>query len=209
MYGDKSFGLYSDVHPTKIEKYTGPASAWIQTQSKAQMSEWARSTILMGHTRWPSHGAVTKANCHPFALKPWVACHNGCISNSGELMLKATLVPKGETDSEETLAYIVSQNWSKESMREIHGGYAFCGIREDMSEGILVCDDRQRMHYARLGDGFVWCTDGQALSSSLAAAGLVGDAGVQRLSDQILHLHTGQIEELGMAAKGVTLSRWE
>jgi hypothetical protein len=208
VYGDKSFGLYTSSKPRDIEKYTGSASAWIQSKKPAEIEAFAKSNILLGHTRWPSHGAVTKANCHPFFLDPWVACHNGCISNSGELMLKAKLAPKGETDSEETLAYIVSKNWSKESMGEIRGGFAFGGIKKDLTEGILVCDDRQRLHYVKLGAGYAWCTDGSALVSSLEAAGMdISGLEVKRLYGQILHLHTGVLEDLG--AKHVELSRYE
>lgn len=208
MYGDKSFGLYTSSSPRDIEKHTGPASSWIQSKKKAELEAMAASKILLGHTRWPSKGAVTKANCHPFFLDPWIACHNGCISNSGDLMLKAELAPKGETDSEETLAYIVSQKWSKASLGEIRGGFAFGGIKKDLTQGILVCDDRQRLHYVKIGSGYAWCTDGAALTSSLAAAGMdITGLEVKRLYGQILHLHTGVLEDLG--AKHVELSRYE
>lgn len=215
MQGDKSFGVFSSSghkDGKNLEKFAGPASIWIEQNEKpvltkvggkvvkgpSKLSAIASSEILMGHTRWPTHGIVNTTNCHPFKIGDWVACHNGVISNSKELMGKARYIAKGETDSEEALAYIISKGWSKEALAEIHGGYAFAGVRVDLTKGVLVCDGYQRLNFAKVGDGFVWCTSADWLESSLVAAGY-GDTrtvGIRALQNEMLHLETGEIEQL-------------
>ena len=222
MNGDKSFGVFSSKghlgasgDGPLLEKFAGPASMWITQNEQAgkkkvqgrdvkvpsKLAEIAKSGILLMHTRWPTHGTVNTINCHPFKIGDWIACHNGVISNSKELMGKARFIAKGETDSEEALAYVVSENWSKESMDKIHGGFAFAGIRKDLTDGILVCDGYQRLNFAKVGTGYVWCTSADWLESSLVAAGF-GDTrtlGIRALRNEILHLGTGQIERLTVA----------
>lgn len=215
MNGDKSFGVFSSKghkDGKNLEKFAGPASMWIEQNEKAvitkvggqkikspsKLSIIASSDILIGHTRWPTQGTVNTTNCHPFKLGDWVACHNGCISNSKELMGRASLIAKGETDSEEALAFIVSKNWSKEALAKINGGYAFAGARVDLTKGVLVCDGYQRLNFAKMGTGYVWCTSADWLESSLVAAGF-GDTrtvGIRALRNELLHLESGELEQL-------------
>ena len=151
-------------------------------------------------------GVVNTINCHPFKLGDWIACHNGCISNSKELMGKARLIAKGETDSEEALAYVVSNNWSKESLREIQGGFAFVGIRKDLSKGVLVVDSYSRLTVVKIGTGYAWCSSRDWLESSLEAAGVknIKDLEFHRMSSEMLHLETGEMESLSLGRWGMS-----
>jgi glucosamine 6-phosphate synthetase-like amidotransferase/phosphosugar isomerase protein len=177
----------------EVAKYTGAASQWLEQNSK-EVKKWAASDVLLGHTRLPTTGAVTKNNTHPFQIGSWVAAHNGCISNSAELMTQAKYVAKGETDSEEALCYIVGNDFSKESLAEIDGYFAFEALKKDGSEAVLAVDDRASLYIVQLGAGLIWCTSGSALDSSLAAVGIQADS--QKLESKILRLPAMDVQEL-------------
>lgn len=205
-YGEKSFGLAGrklSIAPVtgqaaagglEVVRYTGSASTWLEQNSK-ELKKYAALDVLIGHTRMPTHGAVTKNNCHPFPLGDWLVAHNGVIRNASELMAMATLVAKGETDSEEALCYVVSKQFSLEALAKIEGSFAFEAISRDGAQGWLICDSQQNLHVAKIGTGFVWCTDGEALDSSLRAAGVTG-VEVRRMRSQILNLATGAAIDL-------------
>lgn len=185
-WGNKSFGMAAMIDgELDAVKYTGPASQWLEQNSKT-LKKWASSKVLLGHTRMPTHGAVTKANTHPFVIGDWVAAHNGVIDNSAKLMAKSVYVAKGETDSEEALCYAVTHEFAKEALAKIDGYFAFEAMKKDGTELVLAVDDRARLYTVKLGDGAVWCTDRDALETSLLAVGIRAEA--TKLESSILRL---------------------
>ena len=198
--GDKSFGLaYVKDGKGVLVRYTGAASQWLEQNTK-DLERIAASEVLLGHCRWPTQGPVTKNNCHPFPIADSYSVHNGQIKNAAALHAKAGHVARGETDSEETLCYIVGQNFSPESLAEIDGYFAFGSIKKNGSQVTLACDDRARLHLAYVGEGCVWATDREILSSSLGAVGIEAD--VVRIQSQVLRLPGRQVTELRSRTAG-------
>lgn len=184
--GEASFGMAIVTNgKAKAVRHVGPASTWLESHKK-DIVECAKAQVLVGHTRQPTRGAVTKANCHPFTIGEWAAAHNGMISNSSSLMEASLYVPRGETDSEEALCYIISTDWKAEAINRVTGSYAFTGAKADGSEVVLVCDSGQNLHYVRFGNGLVWATSDIVLKSSLAAVGI--DATPIKMSKQIIRV---------------------
>jgi predicted glutamine amidotransferase len=197
--GDKSFGVaYQKGGKNKLERYVGPASQWL-AQNDKDIDDISKSPYILGHTRLPTQGAVTKQNCHPFRIGEWYAAHNGCISNSKELMLKSRFVPQGETDSEEALVYVVSEKFSLASMNEITGSYAFEAVKADGSEAVLAVNSVAKLHMTQVGNGWVWTTSLDSLVSSLVAAGYEPKK-VYDMSGYKLHMPSGLIEEMPTAS---------
>jgi glucosamine--fructose-6-phosphate aminotransferase (isomerizing) len=114
----------------EIEKSTGASSL--------------RGSTGIAHTRWATHGAVTKENAHPHtSCKEKVAIvHNGIIQNY--LELRRALVSRGhrfksETDSE-VIAHLIEEEYERSNdevkatrvaARQLRGQYAFVALFQD------------------------------------------------------------------------------
>lgn len=60
-----------------------------------------RTTILMGHTRWQTHGdAGNNLNNHPIKTRYTIGTHNGTITNADYLFCRYGLAREAEVDSE-------------------------------------------------------------------------------------------------------------
>lgn len=95
----------------------------------------------IGHTRWATHGIVSRRNAHPhFDCKDEIAViHNGSIYNDTELREKLSIkghLFKSETDTE-LFAHLLEEKSRAnfmdaiyETLKEIEGQYAFLVIRK-------------------------------------------------------------------------------
>lgn len=97
--------------------------------------------IGIGHTRWATHGGITKLNAHPHTdcTNNVVVVHNGIIDNYQQL--KDTLIKQGhsfqsQTDSE-VIAHLIENYLKKfddvkkviiETCKQLRGSYAFVAI---------------------------------------------------------------------------------
>lgn len=111
---------------------------------KSTHASLLKGSIGIAHTRWATHGAVTKENAHPHtSCNERVAIvHNGIIQNY--LQLKRELVSRGhrfksETDSE-VIAHLIEEEYEKskdevratiEAARLLRGQYAFVALFQD------------------------------------------------------------------------------
>jgi len=105
------------------------------------------SNIVIGHTRWATHGAPSEKNAHPHVSMKgnFAIVHNGIIENY--LTLKNELINKGykfesETDSE-VLAHLIEYFYEndilsavKKALTKLEGAYSFLVLSE--AEDVIV-----------------------------------------------------------------------
>ena len=124
------------------------------------------SNLMIGHTRWATHGAPDIRNTHPHISFNKHIClvHNGVIENYKEIkdfLFEEGYRFYGETDSEvvaNLLEYYYLQNKSitesvKKVMSMIVGSYAIVGFTDDNKESLFVFKNASPLVIG-IGDGF-------------------------------------------------------
>ena len=107
-----------------------------------------KGSIGIGHTRWATHGGVTKENAHPQISpnKKIAVIHNGIIENFKKI--KEDLEKKGnkfrsQTDTE-VIAHLIEKNYKGNledavfnALKKIKGSYGIVVISEDEPDKIV------------------------------------------------------------------------
>lgn len=106
------------------------------------------SNIAIGHTRWATHGKVSKENAHPhLSCNGKIAvAHNGIIENFKELKEELEINGhefKSETDTE-VIAHLIEENYKNnleeavlDAIKKLKGSYAVIVISEDEPNKIV------------------------------------------------------------------------
>lgn len=134
-----------------------------------------KANIGIAHTRWATHGKVSKINSHPHKQGNIVLVHNGIIENY--LELKEDLVSKGykfvsQTDTEVLAAFI--DYYMKKNKKEIFkiikekiiGSYAIIFIDKEEPSKLYVTKKDSPLIIGKEEHGFKIASDIAALNSN-------------------------------------------
>ncbi|NBW73101.1 MAG: glutamine--fructose-6-phosphate transaminase (isomerizing) [Microbacteriaceae bacterium] len=130
-------------------KRAGKLSILVEDIDKAPLGE---SHIVIGHTRWATHGAPTDGNAHPHLggeSKKLSLIHNGIIENFAELksdLLEAGVSFASETDTE-VAAHLIAREFDasgdlidafRKVVRRLHGAFTILVMHEDVPDLVLA-----------------------------------------------------------------------
>ncbi len=118
----------------------------------------------IAHTRWATHGGVTKENAHPHLSEDETVAiiHNGIIENSRALrnwLTSQGITLRSETDSE-VLAHLIHMGRSeglnpldsvRSALKQARGTWGLCVLFED--EQMIVCARNGSPLVVGVGDG--------------------------------------------------------
>ena len=133
------------------------------------------STIGMGHTRWATHGEVTKDNAHPHISQSgrFLVVHNGVIENSDELRSQylSDVYFQSETDTEVIVqliekmsAQLSIENAISTTLKLLDGSYALLVIDTTNPETIYAAKNKSPLVLGSSQHGHVIASDIMALS---------------------------------------------
>jgi glucosamine--fructose-6-phosphate aminotransferase (isomerizing) len=155
--GYDSWGVaFKSDHKINIYKEVGKIGEFDVSTLREKINVPIESQMAMGHSRWATHGGVTKANAHPhYSQDESIAIvHNGIIENFSEL--RKELQEKGyefrsETDTE-VVAHLIQEYKSlghieaiKKALSRLHGRYAI----------LVLCAEDNRLIAARRGSPLI------------------------------------------------------
>lgn len=125
-----------------------------------------KANIVIGHTRWATHGSVCEKNAHPqvSSLGGYALVHNGIIENYKEL--KSELKNKiwnSDTDSEVFVNLIEDEQGTflekvVAASKKVKGTFAVA-IIEKNSKQIIVAKRESPLYVARIDNGIVATSD--------------------------------------------------
>jgi glutamine---fructose-6-phosphate transaminase (isomerizing) len=123
-----------------IKKDAGKVDEFVEKNDLAGLP----GSVAMGHTRWATHGAVTRSNAHPHSdcHERIAVVHNGIIENSGQLrdeLGRAGHVFRSDTDTEVIAHLLEDATGNGHSLEQavlsiapkLEGSYAFLAASID------------------------------------------------------------------------------
>lgn len=124
---------------------------------KLEFKNWTDNSVGIAHTRWATHGGVTKGNAHPHLsyLGRVAVVHNGVIDNADELRASLNMpdIWKSETDTE-VIAHLIEKyrvdgrsnlNALKMALAQLNGTYAIA----------VLFSDEQALYAAKKGSPLI------------------------------------------------------
>lgn len=186
----------------------------------------SHSSLALGHTRWATHGGVTKLNAHPHldCTGNLAIVHNGIIENY--LDLKADLIKKGhnfksETDTE-VMVHLVEEYFKNKSLMEsvrlafskISGLNAFIFISKD-HELVAVKNGSPVIVGIGKGENFI-SSDSASIVSQAKKVVFIEDGEIVTVSGEkvcLIDAKSGKvkelkIEELDFVEEEITLGKY-
>ena len=195
VYSKKETGFKSFFRSLKELEYRGYDSAGIsylyknnfvtfkttkkiKTLEKKVKSD-VKSPLIMGHTRWATHGNPTLKNCHPHSCNKILLVHNGIVENFQELKKSNYLKNRKfntETDSEvivQLVDYFYSRNNDLarsvfEVGKILKGSNAFLCVDKNNPETLIAYKNKTPLFFGiKKNNEMIFSSDTNAMKINL------------------------------------------
>jgi glucosamine--fructose-6-phosphate aminotransferase (isomerizing) len=157
----------------------------------------------LAHTRWSTHGKVSKANAHPHNSENFSIVHNGIIENY--LGLKCDLINKGydfksETDSE-VILYILEESYKKSGsvfkaiqdvIKQTKGSYALGIIHRKNDEVIWSVKKESPLVIGKAKNMSLMASDKSAIDTCAEEIYYLGDNEIAKLEKKEVTFFTSE-----------------
>lgn len=141
----------------RIHRDTGAYS--VKKGKKKMRKDVVRADFLMGHTRFGTHGTATLENCHPFRQGHFIMAHNGVIKAHDKYVRESKLAPKGQTDSETYLAWLVSNNHGVKEFLNVESDYEAFNVYDTKADKLYLITKGRSLHFIETDNIIVWSSE--------------------------------------------------
>lgn len=173
-------------------QYNTKNSTQHNKQNSQHKNQINSPSIVIGHTRWATHGRVCQENAHPIVAGNVAIVHNGIIENYSEL--KEALIKSGEVFSSQTDTEVIAKLLNlcikdgfspidsvKIITKKIVGSYAFAAIFLNYSNKMICVRKKSPLIIGLHSDYISVASDAIALN---------------QICDDMIYLENGDIVEI-------------
>ena len=154
--GTDSTGFYNGTDICKYIKKSSVALSYVP-------DSFFNSTYIFGHTRFSTHGEITKNNSHPYRIGNIVGAHNGVISNFEVLKEKYNL--NYDVDSQIIFYYLANGL----PLSDLYGSIAIWYTDKNKPGYLyLLRNNNSPLHYLRTEKAFYFSSDDADLAIAFA-----------------------------------------
>ena len=195
-YDSAGLAYFDTASNLRLIKTTGKVAALEECVNQVS----GASHCGIGHTRWATHGGVTRENAHPHQFGKITLIHNGIIENYHQLTeafgLEGRLL--SQTDSEVAAGVLDALYAScshdpmkalKEFVSKLEGSYGFCILFEDRPGEIYAVRSVSPLVAAYTPSGAMIASDLTALISHTRQYFVVPEQHIVRLTPYKIRLY--------------------
>ena len=169
--GPHSTGIVSVNRQRQVSLIKKVGTPWDLYQYKGYDDIMRRQhSVLLGHNRWATKGAVNAVNAHPFVCGDLIGMHNGTLRNQSLLLDHRDF----DVDSE-NIYHHMNEHGVSDTVAKMHGAFALTWYNKADHTLNFIRNSERPLWGAAVGDAgatLAWASEPFILHQAAAHAGL-------------------------------------